>query len=305
MDTRSRYVFIVLASAVVVAIESVAVEGAIKTAHIDSFVVSAVPTVAGGLMLMAVFGRKSVRFVKGLDVRGWSYMFVLCALVATGVFLWFDAVGRIGASKEAILGGGSSEVLFIALLSVLFLRERMNLWEVSGSVLVLMGVFLVLANGDSISPEMGLGEVEAILSSLLLGASVVATAVLLKTHALGPLSGLELFLSGVLLLAFGVPAGLVSLPSATGMAILVLIGVLPCIGLLAYNSGLPKIGAPLTAVLFALNGVMTMGVQLLVLAVFPDASFQLPDSIAFALAGGGVAFAGVYLLTHRPSVRAR
>jgi hypothetical protein len=73
-------------------------------------------------------------------------------------------------------------------------------------------------------------------------------------------------------------------------------GAMPAVGLWTYNAGLPKIGASLTSVLFALSGVMTVGVQLLVLGVFPDADIQLPQSIALAVLGGAVAFAGVYLL---------
>lgn len=57
-----------------------------------------------------------------------------------------------------------------------------------------------------------------------------------------------------------------------------------------------QIRASLTSVLFALSGVMTVGVQLLVLGVFPDADIQLPQSIGLAVLGGVVAFAGVYLL---------
>jgi hypothetical protein len=79
-----------------------------------------------------------------------------------------------------------------------------------------------------------------------------------------------------------------------------LIGLFPAVGLLTYNAGLPRIGASLTSVLFALTGVMTVGVQLLVLSVFPDAEIILPKSIPVALLGGAVAFAGVYILKSNP-----
>jgi len=75
-----------------------------------------------------------------------------------------------------------------------------------------------------------------------------------------------------------------------------LLGLFPAMGLLTYNAGLPKIGASLTSVLFALNGIMTVGVQLLVLGVFPGANITLPQSVALAVSGGVVAFIGVYLL---------
>jgi drug/metabolite transporter (DMT)-like permease len=73
----------------------------------------------------------------------------------------------------------------------------------------------------------------------------------------------------------------------------------PAVGLLTYNAPLPKIGASLTSVLFALNGIMTVGVQLLVLSVVPDADIMLPKNVVLAVLGGAIAFAGVYLLNKR------
>ena len=296
MDFRRRFIGVVLFSALIVGFESVAVEGALKIADLSIFLVSAMPSFIGGIILLGAFPQGSKRFIKGLGRRGWSGMLVLCVLVAAGVLMWFDAVGRIGASKEAILGGGSSEVLFIVILSALLLSERLRRWEVLGSFLVVAGVFLVLANVESMSFSLELGEIEAILSSLILAFSVVLTTMLLKTHDLTALSGLELFLSGVFMVVFGVAFGLVKWPDATGWAILLLMGLFPAVGLWTYNAGLPRIGASLTSVLFALNGIMTVGVQLLVLFFVPDADLMLPQNLGLAVTGGGVAFVGVYLL---------
>lgn len=302
MDTRRKYIAIVLMSALIVAFESVAVEAAINIAELSSFIVSAVPPIVGGAILMCIRPGSTVSFGKGLGRTGWAFMALLCAFVAGGVLMWFDAISRIGASKEAILGGGSSEVLFIVLLSAVFLSERLNKWEAVGSILVLAGVFLVLANADSLGFSVGFGEAEAILSSLLLAISVVMTTILLKSKELMPLSGVELFLSGTILLVVGVVTGLIETPSLEGLLILMGLGTIPSAGLLTYNAGLPKIGASLTSVLFALTGIMTVGVQLLVLLVFPSADIKLPQNIALALLGGAVAFAGVYLLNRPPSV---
>jgi len=296
VDTRSKYIYIVLLSALVVAVETVAVEGAIKIADLSSFIVSAVPPLVGGAILMGLNPKGTSRFASSLTPKGWLKMCVLCGFVAGGVFLWFDAVGRIGASKEAILGGGSSEVLFIVLLSAVFLSERLKKWEAVGSVLVMAGVFIVLADLDTLSLSIGLGELEAILSSLLLGISVVMTTALLKTKDLGPFSCIELLLTGAFLLIIGVATGLIEWEGFVGMIILGLIGVLPALGMVMYNAGLPRIGASLTSVLFALTGIMTVAVQLVVLLLFPDADIELPSSVPLALLGGAVAFAGVYLL---------
>jgi drug/metabolite transporter (DMT)-like permease len=294
---------IVMFSALVVAFESVGVEAAINTFGIGSFAVAAIPSVVAGLALMAATPGATREVAVRLGRRGWLFMLATSVFIALGVLLWFDAVGRIGASKEAILGGGSSEVLFIVLISAVFLGERMTRREGFGSFLVLLGVFIVLANTERLSFDVGLGEAEAIVSSLLLAVSVVMTAVLLKSHRLTPVSGIEMLVSGALLLTVGTLLGLVSWPDSTGTLVLLGLGFFPAVGILTYNAGLPKIGASLTSVLFALVGIMTVGVQLLVLAAVPGAEMILPASLPLALAGGGAAFLGVYLLNSGDAVR--
>lgn len=299
MEVRSRYIVVALMAAFVVAFESIAVEGALNIADIDIFLVASVPSIIGGLILIGIRPRGTVAFTRSLGRRGWLIMLSLCAIIAAGVLLWFDAVGKIGASKEAILGGGSSEVLFVIILSAIFLSERLSLLEGVGSVLVIVGVFVVLTDIESMSLTLGLGEIEAIISSLLLGTAVVVTTSLLRTYDLTPLSGVELLISGIIVVTFGTATGLVDLPKPSAWMILVLLGLFPAVGLLMYNAPLPKIGASLTSVLFALNGIFTVGVQLLVLAVFPDANLRLPQNVLLAVFGGAIAFVGVYLLNKR------
>jgi len=296
MDTRTKYIVIVLFSAFWVGLESVLVEGALRIADIDIFLVSSVPLISGGLILIAIAPQKASALFKGLGRKGWAWVTILCALSAAGAFLWFDAVGKIGAGKEALLGGGSSEVLFVVILSAVFLKERLGKLEIAGSVLVIVGVFVVLVNAKDVSLSIGTGEVEAIFSSFLLGIAVVVVAYLLYTCDLTALSGFQLLYSGLLVLAFSAAFGILSWPDIGGWALLIAMGAMPAIGLWTYNAGLPKIGASLTSVLFALTGVMTVAVQLIVFSIFRDADIQLPKSIGLALLGGAIAFIGVYCL---------
>lgn len=296
METRTKYILIVLLSAVIVAFESIAVEALINIEGIDPLLVSSIPLMSGGMILMAISPRALKSFTRQLGRRGWGAMGVMCALSAIGVFLWFDAVHRIGASKEAILGGGSSEVLFIVLLSALFLKERLNRWEVLGSILVLLGVFVVLSNRESVSLHIGLGEAEAILSSFLLAASVMITTFLLWTHDLTALSSVQLVLSGAMLLFGSLALGLTALPEGRGVLLMLLLGVAPGIGLWTYNAGLPKIGASLTSVLFALCGIFTVGAQFTITLIFPEAEMILPENLSLVVLGGVIAFLGVYVL---------
>ena len=302
MDLRRTYIGVVLASALVVAFESVAIEGALRTADLNIFLVSSMPSIIGGSILLGLFPKSSIDCVRVLGARGWGSMAVLCCIVAAGVFMWFDSVGRIGASKEAILGGGSSEVLFVVMLSAIFLGERLKRWEILGGFMIIIGVFLVLANADTLSFTLGLGEMEALASSFLLAVSIVMITVLLKSYSLTAISGLELLISGSFLIVFGSVLGMIEWPHTGGLLLLAALGAFPAVGLLTYNAGLPKIGASLTSVLFALNGILTVGVQLLVLLLFPDADIRLPEILGLALLGGVIAFAGVYLLNRESGV---
>jgi len=303
LNRRNGYIAIVLFSAIVVAYEAVAVEGALNTAHLDIFLVTAMPSIAGGLILMAFRPRATHKLMGVMGRRQWSYILLLSLVASVGVFMWYDAVAQIGASKEAILGGGSSEVLFVVILSAIFLGERLTRWEVFGGFLVLMGVFLVLVNKDVLSLTLGRGEIEAIASSFFLASSVVMVAKMLREFDIIPVLGMELLFSGVMLLIMALLAFPIVWPDTIGWILLISLGIFPAISIVTYFVGLKGIGASITSVLFALSGILTVVAQLTVLLFIPDANVKFPENMVLAIAGGVIAFIGVYIIERNPAGR--
>lgn len=299
MDRRSKYISIVLLSALFIGYESVAVEIAINSLSIDIFLVGSIPPLIAGIILIALKPRPTASLVRKLNRREWSFISLLSIFAAVGVLLWYDAVTKIGAGKEAILGGGSSEVLFVVILSMIFLGERLKRIEVIGSVLILLGVFLVLVNQETLGLSMGEGEVEAIVSSFFLGTSAVMIARVLRDYDVLPVSGIELVFSGLILLAIGVAIFPVAWPDLTGWIVMAGLGIFPALSITTYYAGLKGIGASITSVLFSLSGILTVVAQVSVLAFMPF-TVQLPENLFLALIGGVIAVVGVYLLNKRP-----
>src|SRR4030043_231441 len=69
LEIRAQYITVVLISALIVAFESVAIEASLNISDIDIFLVSAMPSIVGGLILMGVIPKNPVEFSKGLGRR--------------------------------------------------------------------------------------------------------------------------------------------------------------------------------------------------------------------------------------------
>lgn len=303
LDNRTKYMLVVVIAALIVAVESIAVEASLNIWNIGLFAVSSIPSIFGGLAILSVAPRPVMTVVRSLDGRAWATILAMGFLFALGALLWFDAVGRIGASKEALLGGGSSEVLFVVLLSALFLKEKLSRWELFGGFLIIGGVALVLANTEEMSFGIGLGEMEAITSSFLLGVSIILLTKMLRVYPILPISAIELILSGIMLLVMGIAAGLIAFPSPTDWLILLVLSSFPALSFLTYNAGLRRVGASITSVLFALTGILTVLIQATLVFLLPEADFILPEHVLLATAGGVVAFVGIYILHMNPGSR--
>jgi drug/metabolite transporter (DMT)-like permease len=293
------YAAIALLASVVVALDAVSTEAVMSEFSIHPLTVAGIPALIGGVMLLLIVFTKNPSFYKKIDKKSLIKIFASSLAGSFGLFWWFDAVTRIGASKELLLGGCTSEVLFVLILSFIFLRERLKKFEIFGSLLVLAGIFLVAYNPSVLTFVFSIGEMEAIVSSLCFAFSIVlATNVMKKLDAI-VVASFYLVIEGMMLL---VPIYLfqTGIPTSTrGVFGIAVLGVISAVTVLSYNTSLKKAGASLTAVVATLAGIFSIGLQFLTLYVFPSVKLIFPPSFLLAAIGSLLALAGVFLISYK------
>jgi len=78
--------------------------------------------------------RRNFRFFKS-----WKDFIPASIFLSIGIFTWYDAVSRIGASKESLLSG-PMETITILLIARLFLHERLNKVQFTGVAVAITGL---------------------------------------------------------------------------------------------------------------------------------------------------------------------
>lgn len=120
--------------------------GRIITQKLHPFQLAAITLVTGFLTIFIyLLITRAVRKVFRLSVRD---VFISFGLGVLGFFLYqiltFSALSRIPASINAVLI--SNSVVFIAILSAIFLKEKIRLLTIFGIILAVAGVLLVTFN---------------------------------------------------------------------------------------------------------------------------------------------------------------
>jgi drug/metabolite transporter (DMT)-like permease len=104
--------------------------------------------------------------------------------IAAGDTLYFRALNAIGASRMAV-----AQALYspsVILLSMLFLGERLSLWQFCGVALVLSGIVLVSysrAQGTAHARALRIGVLWAVFSVFLMALGIVMAKPMLEQHS--------------------------------------------------------------------------------------------------------------------------
>lgn len=289
--------WIVFIQAIILSFESIIVEFLTEIPGISSLQVAGISIpIAGALLLLArsVFLNKKITIFKS-----WKLLFSGSIFLAAAVFLWYDSVTRVGASKEGLLAG-PLEAVIVLILAWLFLKEKLRKKQLAGVIIALSGFLATIASSSLqlsllFSIPLTFGDFEAMLSAIAFAAGVIFMTKLVERHSSIEVSGGSLFVSGLILAAI---LALWMFPTShleiRNWIFLVFFSLVPLVAAFLYVIGLSRIGASLTSTIASSNILFTLLFQLLFRGF--GIKTNLPENILLAVIGGALGIFGIYLI---------
>ena len=229
-----------------------------------------------------------------------------------GIFTWYDAVSRIGASKESLLAG-PMETIIILLLARLFLHERLNKVQFTGVAVAITGFVIVLLSDNSIVDNsisvpilsvnfdlfqfsIEFGDIEAVFSAIFFAFAVFFLTRLSTRHSPIEISGMCLLISGsiliVIMIIFSPELSFQLL--ASYWYIFFIFSLLPLLGTILYVEGLKRIGASLTSTIASSRILLTLIIQIILTRLAIQNTLQ--DNVILALFGGVLGMFGIFVI---------
>lgn len=287
--------WIVFIQAILLSFESIIVEFLTEIPGISPIMVGGISIpIAGAILLLArtLFSNKKITIFKS-----WKLLLSSSTFLAAAVFLWYDSVTRVGASKEGLLAG-PLETVVVVILAWLFLKEKLRKKQLAGIIIALSGFVAAVLSSSSqsnllLSIPLTFGDFEAILSAFTFAAGVVLMTKMVERHSSIEVSGSSLLISGLFLttiLIFRTP----SLHVSVDWIFMVLFALVPLTAALLYVVGLSRIGASLTSTIASSNILFTLLFQLLFRGF--GIRTTIPENILLAVIGGALGVFGIYLI---------
>src|SRR5215208_4394533 len=315
-----KYSFIVFAHAILLSFESIFAEFIQNSLQVSVITIISISLpISGGILLLIQFTSKRnnrhdnntiLNIFKNYICNNYRHLFPASIFLSIGIFTWYDAASRIGASKDGLIAG-ALEITIVLFLAHLILKERLTRTQIFGVFLAIIGFFITISIGNNTNNTgsinyFSLGDFESIISAICFASSYLFTAKLVKNDSPIKVTGLLLLLSG---LAFIVISTLIftvtknSLFSFEGLNIeelwiLFLFSFVPLSSALFYNIGMKKLGASITSILASSTIILTIIFQ--VLLNLMGHAMILPLNISMAILGGSIGIIGIIII-HIPS----
>jgi drug/metabolite transporter (DMT)-like permease len=296
MSRLIRKSWIVFVQAITLSFESIMVELLTEIPGISSLLVAGISIPLAGATLLFI---STVLSKKITVFNSWKLLLVGSIFLAAAVFLWYDSVTRVGASKEGLLAG-PLETIVVLILAWLLLEEKLRKIQLVGVIIALLGFFATVSSRSldlsSILPfVITFGDFEAILSAFAFAGGVIAMTRLVKRHTSIEVTGASLLISGLILATILIlSTSETSIPTIPEWIYLISFSLLPLAAALLYVVGLDRIGASLTSTIASSNILFTLFLQLLFKGL--GVKSILPENILLALIGGALGLFGIYLV---------
>ena len=271
-------------------IEAVLVELLYVMASIPTLAIAAGSMPIAGAMVLIINGlvfRNKFTIFKG---NGWKMLIVGGALFTAADFMWYDSVNKIGSGKTMLLTIPAEEV-FIVLLAVVFLAERMLKLQLVGIGVAIVGFTISAAsNVSGNGVHFQIGDLEAILSATFNALAITLFAKLIVRYNPTEVSGWIMLISGLVINAIQYTF---YPPHLSVIDWLYLIGFsfIALAAFTLYNVSMKRIGTSMTSIITSSSLVLTVLIQL---AMVPfGIAVTLPSNLVLALLGGGISIAGI------------
>ena len=273
-------------------IEAVAVELLYVMASIPALAIAAGSMPIAGAMVLIINGfvfRNKFTIFKG---NGWKMLIVGGALFTVADFMWYDSVNRIGSGKTMLLTIPAEEV-FIVLLAVVFLAERMLKLQLVGIGVAIVGFTMSAASnvsGNGIPFQIG--DLEAILSATFNAIAITLFAKLIVRYNPTEVSGWIMLISGLVINAIQYTF---FPPHLSVIDWLYLIGFsfIALAAFTLYNVSMKRIGSSMTSIITSSSLILTVVIQS---AMVPfGIAVTLPSNLVLALLGGGISIVGIWI----------
>ncbi|MFB5600289.1 MAG: DMT family transporter [Nitrososphaeraceae archaeon] len=305
-----RKSWIVFLFALILSIESIIIEYLTRLLGISPLSISAFSIAISGTLLLLI---STLVTKKQFSILySWKKFIPASIFLSIGIFTWYDAVSRVGASKESLLAG-PIEIIAILFLARLFLHERLNKIQFAGVGIALAGFVVVLLSDNSVvdtnivSPIFSVnypllqftvefGDIEAVISAISFALAVFFLTKLSSRYSPIEISGMCLVMSGSIL----VTVMILLSPDLSFQLLLsywyifLIFSLLPLIGTICYVEGLKRIGASLTSTIASSRILLTLIIQLILTRLAIQNT--LPDDIILALFGGILGLCGIIII---------
>lgn len=301
MTPQTRYSFYVLLAGLTAALSLILSEVAIRPYTIPPLLVIILGNLIGGTVLLtsAVNSIADFQIVK----RRRNLLAVIGAalfIYTLGFLASFNAVGLIGSGKVALLA--QLETVFVVILAILFLGERLTPWRWLAGGIALMGVMLINFDVQALRFNLSWGELLATVAPLAIASGIIIVKPVLDQADARLVTGLALVMGGLFLTPLVPLTGTPLAMSGAALAVIASAGLMRGLAWLFYNVSLRHIGAARCAILFLSYAFFAVIIQIIVVQIAPGLGLQLPSNLIATVGGGLLVALGIAILQLEPAL---